>query len=339
MVTGATTRASGPDTAVAALAQLAGASLEELQRRYPAEWERTGRGLVAALEARHAAGAAKFLARARAEAAPWQMRVRKSGGNDRVAQAALPVLVRERMAQLAIRQAVEGATAVRAAGNHVTGDPAAGTLVPRSLRFGRWSGTLVQGLLFRQRLDRKPVSMGWFRALWPLVTEKALLMPLVEPKGIYCFYSRPLLTGLARLIHETGPGPAIEIAAGDGTLSRFLAAAGTPVQATDDHSWSHSIDFPSDVARLDAEAALARHAPRVVICSWPPPGNSFERRVFRTASVDRYIVLTTRHRFAAGNWAAYADAQAAFDRRVDESLSPLVLPPEIDPVVLVFDRR
>jgi hypothetical protein len=28
-----------------------------------------------------------------------------------------------------------------------------------------------------------------------------------------------------------------------------------------------------------------------------------------------------------------------FDRRADDRLSALVLPPEIDPVVLIFDRR
>jgi hypothetical protein len=319
------------------IADIGTASLAELKARYPEQWELTGRALVTALEARHAAGAAKFLARTRAEAVPWRLRVKKSGGNPQVVQAALPALVRERMSQLAVRQAVDSAVAVRASG----GDGARGRTgtSPRSLRFGLWSGTLVQRLFFRRGLERKPVAMGWFRLLWPLVTEKALLLPLCEPKGIYCFYARPLLDGLGALIRDVGPGLALEIAAGDGTLSRFLTAAGTPVQASDDHSWSHSIAFPSEVERLDAATALSRHAPRVVICSWPPPGNGFERFVFRTPSVARYIVITTRHRFAAGSWAAYDDAQVAFDRRSDDRLSQLVLPPEIDPVVLVFDRR
>ena len=58
-------------------------------------------------------------------------------------------------------------------------------------------------------------------------------MPLVQPKGIYCFYSKPLIQDLAALI---GQRSCIEIAAGDGTLSRFLAAKGVDLTATDDHS-------------------------------------------------------------------------------------------------------
>jgi hypothetical protein len=323
---------SGGSGAVAELAALESAGLDALKERYPEDWTLTGQALVAALEARHADGAAQFLARARAEAAPWQARLRKSGGDPRVAERALRSLVRDRMARLAVKEAVDGALAALAGGP--SGAP------PTSLRFGRWSGSLVQALFFRRGLQRKPVSLRWFRALWPLVTQKAALMPLVEPHGIYCFYSRPLIAGLRRLIDEVTDeaGSALEIAAGDGTLSRFLRAAGAEIHATDDQSWSHRIAFPADVARLDAESALEHHSPRVVICSWPPPGNGFERRVFRIASVRRYVVLTTRHRFAAGDWSAYDDAPG-FDRRVDDRLSPLILPPHIDPQVLIFDRR
>jgi hypothetical protein len=328
---------SGVAGTMTEVAEVATASLEQLKARYPEHWEQTGSALVAAIQARHAAGAAAFLARARAEAAPWRQRMSQSGQNARVLQAALPALVRERMSLLAVKEVVEGAAAVRASGQD--GAAARAGLPARRLRFGLWSGALIQRLFFRAGLERKPVSMSWFKLVWPLVTEKALLMPLCQPQGIYCFYSRPLIGGLAALIQEIGPGPTLEIAAGDGTLARFLTRAGTPVQASDDQSWSHSIVFPADVERLDAETALGRHSPRVVLCSWPPPGNRFERRVFRTVSVQRYIVLTTRHRFAAGDWSAYADAQAGFDRRVDERLSKLVLPPEVDPVVLVFDRR
>jgi hypothetical protein len=325
-------KARAQQSGEARLGELGTASLEELKAAYPEEWERTGRALVEALAPGKAVGAAQFLARTRAEAAPWRARLGSSGQNPRVIAAALPVLVRERMAQLAVKEVVDGVAAVRASGR------TSSDLVPQTLRFGRWSGTLVQALLFRRGLERKPVSLAWFRALWPLVTQKALLMPLCEPKGIYCFYSRPLLAGLARLVREV-PGPALEIAAGDGTLARFLTGAGATVHATDDHSWSHAISFPAEVERVEASAALQRHSPAVVLCSWPPAGNGFERRVFRTPSVRRYIVLTTRHRFAAGNWPAYDEAAASFDRRLDEPLSRLVLPPEIDPAVLVFDRR
>ena len=36
--------------------------------------------------------------------------------------------------------------------------------------------------------------------------------------------------------------------------------------------------------------------------AFPPPNNTFERVVFQTPTVQMYVVLTTRHRFAAGDW-------------------------------------
>ena len=160
-------------------------------------------------------------------------------------------------------------------------------------------------------------------------------MPLVQERGIYCFCSRELVAALARLL---GPLPCVELAAGDGTLSRFLRAAGVEITATDDQSWGHRVTYPADVVKLEARRALAELSPRAVICSWPPPGNAFERRVFTTPSVELYVVIGSRHRFATGDRASY-DRQDRFTGGPEEALSRLVLPPEIDPAVLVFRRR
>jgi len=157
----------------------------------------------------------------------------------------------------------------------------------------------------------------------------------VNPKGIYAFYSKELVAALAGIIADR---PALEIAAGDGCLSRFLRAAGVTITATDDHSWARSINYPDDVERLDADSALARYRPRVVLCSYPPPKNAFEAAVLASDFVESYVVITTRHRFAAGNWAAY-DEQTVFDMTADAELSPLILPPEVDPLLLVFRRK
>ncbi len=129
----------------------------------------------------------------------------------------------------------------------------------------------------------------------------------------------------------------LELAAGDGTLSRLLAAAGVQVQATDDFSWSHVLAYPPSVEKLEATAALKAHPSPVVLCSFPPPGNGFERAVFASRQVELYLVVTTRHRFAAGDWEAYTRAPG-WTGRLDEALSRLVLPPELDPAVLVFER-
>lgn len=203
------------------------------------------------------------------------------------------------------------------------------------VRFNLVNGYVAQKLLFESDLRRKPVSLRRFRLLWPLLWQRKLLMPLVGPKGIYCFYSRKLIRELADLI---GDRTCLEIAAGDGTLSRFLADAGVDVVATDDRSWSHTITFPEEVVDQDAREALRTHRPQVVLCSWPPAGNPFEREVFATPGVELYIVIASRHRFASGNWADY-ESQAGFDFEESARLSAYVLPPEVEGAVFLFTAR
>jgi hypothetical protein len=77
--------------------------------------------------------------------------------------------------------------------------------------------------------------------------------------------------------------------------------------------------------------------PEVVLCSWPPAGNPFERWVFATPSVKTYIMIGSRHEFAAGNWTDYR-RQTAFAFAERPELSRLVLPPELDGAVHVFQR-
>ena len=296
------------------------ASLDALIERFPQEWEIVGKNLVEATASHRPKDIEAFVLRAREEAAPWHTRVRKSPGNPKVLASALPSIVRARMAFLAAQRAVQAAALGGASGRG---------------RFGLWSGFLVQKLFFAKGLVRKPVSMPAFRRYWPWVTQKRLLMPLVEPRGIYAFYSQELIRELAERI---GGRACLEIAAGDGTLTRFLADAGVTIQATDDRSWSRAIQFPSHVEQMDASKALARYQPKVVLCAFPPPRNTFEREVFRTPSVEVYVVLTTRHQFAAGDWAAY-DGQPDFLLHADPALDSLLLPPMIDPCVLVFERK
>jgi hypothetical protein len=301
-------------------AGLEGLGLEELMARFPEAWERIGKALVTAVECGQAEAVAELVERARTAAIPWRARLASSRGNPKVLEAALPHLAAERMALLAVQR-----TALAAASGEARG----------TFRLSWWSGTLVQRLLFARDLTRKPVSLRAFRLLWPLVGQRRRVMPLVQQRGIYCFYSRELVRELARLVAGRR---ALEIAAGDGTLARFLRAEGCAVAATDDQSWGRRIAYPSDVERLDARAALERHRPEVVLCSWPPPDNRFEQQVFATPSVQLYLVVASRHRFAAGAWRAY-EAQRAFLGAVDEPLSRLVLPPEADPAVLVFRRK
>jgi hypothetical protein len=302
------------------LARIEGAPLDWLMENFPEEWEAVGKGLVEATATKRPEALEAFVRAAKDAAHPYEQRVQNSGKNPQVLATAMPFLVRKRMAILSAQRALQAA----AMGSS-----------PGRKRFGMWSGFLVQRLFFSRGLVRKPVSMRQFRRLWPLVTQKRLLMPLVQPRGMYAFYSQELVAALARLCDGR---PALEIAAGDGCLSTFLQAAGVEIRATDDHSWTQNIRYPESVEKLDAAAALERYQPKVVVCSYPPPKNTFEQTIFKTSSVELYVVVTTKHRFAAGDWQAY-EAQTTFEMTADPELSRLILPPEIDPLLLVFRRR
>ena len=203
-----------------------------------------------------------------------------------------------------------------------------------SVRFGLLNGWLLQRVFFEKGLRRQPVSMWAYEVAWRIAWQRRRLMLLVRPKGIYCFYSRRFIQAVGRLADGR---EVLEIAAGDGTLSRFLRGEGLRVRATDDHSWASSIDYGDDVERSDARAALRKYTPRVVVCSWPPPGNSFERAVFETPSVETYVVIDSVTNGGAGDWRAY-EAQQSFEMHHDKSLSDLVLPRGANRV-LVFQRR
>jgi hypothetical protein len=301
------------------LARLEKAGLEELIDRYPREWEEVGRELTASLSAGRIDQLNDLALKAAAAAEQWQGRLQREAKNPRLIRQALSQLGRSRLWLLALDQCALAAATGQTSGK---------------IRFNFLDGLLVQKLLFRQGLERKPTSLGFFRLVWPLIRQKRLLMPLVQSRGIFCFYSKKLIQEMAALIAGRS---CLEIAAGDGTLSRFLTEAGVPVRATDDCSWRHVIAFPDRVEKMEAGAALQHYRPQAVICSWPPPGNPFEQQVFSTPSVELYLVIGSRHAFASGNRQAYA-SRRNFELEISPRLSRYVLPPELDSSVLIFRR-
>ncbi len=61
--------------------------------------------------------------------------------------------------------------------------------------------------------------------------------------------------------------------------------------------------------------------------------------MFEEPSVERYIVIGNRQTAGWGDQAAYARAaDLGFTRRDAPELARLVLPPEIEPLVAVFER-
>ena len=294
--------------------------LHELMERHPAEWEQVGPKLVSSLEGGGVHSLKGFAAEAKSLEKTWTDRLRNNGNHQKTLQAALPFLIRSRMSLLAVDKCLFSAATGMNEG---------------PVRFNLFNGYVMQKLLFRQDLIRKPVSFGWFRFWWKFNTQKRFLMPLVQKKGIYCFYSKALIKKLVEMI---GHQFCLEIAAGDGTLFRFLAEKGVNITATDNQSWRHAIDYPNDVRNMEAKRALQHYQPQVVVCSWPPPANQFERHVFSTKSVQLYVVIGSRYKFASGNWEDYAK-QGNFNYEINSELSALVVPPELESAVLIFRRK
>ncbi len=293
-------------------------SLDELCARYPQEWA-TVQTDISAIVARGLAEELKvYLERLSSLEKP------ASGKRlPNMQAAALSQYVRSRMAHESVKKLCLSTLV-------------ADTNIKKGkLRFNMFNGYIAQKLLFSSGLERKPVSLFWFRLLWPLVWQKKWLMPLVQPKGIYCFYSRALIKALAGMIANKS---CLEIGAGDGTLTRFLKEQGVQLSATDNHGWSTAVQYPAWVEKLGAREALVAYAPEVVICSWPPAQNDFERHMFNTPSVQLYIVIGSRHQFAFGNWKDYQQ-QSAFTLEEDKALGAMLVPPELESAVYVFRRR
>lgn len=295
--------------------------LTELRRDYPDLWEETLTWMAENIgQSRNPATWRAPLKQLQDRTAAWLQRAEKSGYEPHTLSQAFPHLVRLHMT----RQALESYCL------QVLNPPQNGVI-----RFRFWNGFILQKLLFRRGFERKPVSMRAFRFWWPLIGQQSLLMLFAQKQGIYCFYSRQLIQRLKALIGDLS---CVEIAAGDGTLARFLTAAGTPVRATDNGAWEGIVNYPAEVERLDAREALATYRPQAVLCSWPPPCNHFEAAVFETPSVSLYIVIGSRHEYATGNWQVYARA-SQFTREPHPELAALVLPPDQANEVFVFRRR
>jgi hypothetical protein len=293
---------------------------EELCTEFPQEWVSVQQDLQKIYSEGNAVDLQSYLSRLSKPGALTVSDFQRGHADGNGAEAKLSQVIRFRLAHYAVkRHNISAATGIDKG----------------KVRFNLLNGYVSQKLLFSEGLQRKPVSMFWFNLLWPLIWQKKFLMPLVQPEGIYCFYSRQLIVELAGMI---GSRKCIEIAAGDGTLTRFLAGEGVQITATDDHSWGHAVKYPESVICRDAKEALNIYAPEVVLCSWPPANNKFEKQVFRTKSVQMYVVIGSRHQFAAGNWSDYK-SQTTFAMEEESRLSRLVLPPELNSAVYIFRRN
>ncbi len=293
--------------------------LNELIQKFPHAWESVKAEILPAMENKNFDDLKASEVKAHAVLKSWDKRIKQSHNNPQILALANLPRVESRMKILCIQDIYE--TLLR---RSIEGDK------PLSFK-NRWISNF---LFFVTDLKRKPVSLNFFKCLWPFVSQKGRVLSLVNEVGIYGFFSSKFIDELIKLI---GVETALEIAAGDGTLTRFLHERGVPVVATDDYSWKARIKIPEFVEKIDAVNALRKHPSKVVLCSWPPPDNSFEKEVFKNPSVELYILITSRHQYAAGNWSAYKN-QNNFLMTYDAKLSALIVPKECDSAVYLFKR-
>ena len=150
-------------------------SLSSLREAFPDLWKEVESDFASIVQARDHARLHRLLYPFERSADP---KARKAAIAPRDKAELVKTLVKQRMLALAV------AEAGRAIASGTSG----------KLKLNLWNGLIIQKLFFEKELERKPVSSIWFKLLWPLVGQKRLLMPLVEPKGIYGFYSRGFVT-------------------------------------------------------------------------------------------------------------------------------------------------
>ncbi len=144
----------------------------------------------------------------------------------------------------------------------------------------------------------------------------------LDPRGpLYLLPTRELVRGLAARIRELGARRVLEVAAGDGFLSRALrrVAPELDVVASDSGAWVdprarmngrerrrlRGVEVPGvrlgpEVLRLDAPAAIRRIRPDLVLASWLPPGQMLDRLI--RAPVRYVLEIGAKGGVTPGSW-------------------------------------
>lgn len=294
---------------------LKGLTLKQLSDRHPAVWQ----DVAAGLKERVSGGRADQLLAWRQGALSDLQNARRIGNFDNP-EIAVSV-VKAQMTLLAIEQFCD-------------------VLSGRAGVKPRLRDVMAMNLLLLARLKSGHVfSAEGFDRVWSWIKDPIWAASELQRQGVWSVPTQDLSEKMAGLCQGRR---VLELGAGNGLLCHSLKRQGVDITAVDDESWSlggKSIRARGvEVLRMDATQALKQFSPEVVICSWAPVGNSFERDIFRTKSVQTYLAILSRHSFASGNWGAYKD-QKAFNCSTSEPLNSLIRPIEIEQQLLIFRRN
>lgn len=296
-----------------------GLEIEALMSSYPDIWEHVKESVKSAVNVQDVQHINELITKADASAQYWHALVKKEQGTTRIKTEALPHLVRSRMIHLSIQKILTAS---------LTGSK---DTVPQS----RFDKILCNSLFYIPYSKHDPVNETKFRLLWPFMRNKNVAIAVAKRLGFYSFFTNRILDYLAPIcLGKT----VLEIAAGSGILTLLLNKRGVDCVATDDFSWNHAVRYGHHVLDLSAKTALKKIQPEVVLCSWPPPENSFERFVFACESVQEYFVIGSAYEFATGARTTYLSQTEFHSHRVGRPEKMLV-PPELSGEIFRFTRK
>lgn len=188
-------------------------------------------------------------------------------------------------------------------------------------------------------LSGAPFNAAQFDRRWMQISDPTWAAGELQRSGIWSVPTKEMLQQMALLC---GGRKTLELGAGSGVLYAGLKAEGVDISSVDDGSWQNGDLSPRarkyGVQKIDASQALRSYSPEIVVCSWPPPANQFEIDVFRTQSVQMYLVILSKQPFASGNWSAYKN-QNCFECTTNAGLNSLLRPVEAEQQLLIFRRR
>jgi hypothetical protein len=177
-----------------------------------------------------------------------------------------------------------------------------------------------------------------FDLAWRLIANKGAAVGAIQRSG---FWFIPTPEFCDRVAEYAQKRPILEIGCGRGLLTSALHQRGQAILGVDDLSWDLAKKPIASACTLiknqTAASSLASLKPSVVICAWPPPDNTFEENIFSTPSVQLYLTIVSKHRFASGNWRVYLE-QKNFSCTTSEPLNSLLRPLEASQQLFIFRR-
>lgn len=182
--------------------------------------------------------------------------------------------------------------------------------------------TLARLLWTRSGARRMPGTAALDAALADLRRGELFRICELDARGpLYLLPTREFVRALAARIRAIGARRVLEVAAGDGFLSRLLRKAAPEIEviASDSFAWIDprarmnacekrelagkqvpGVRPGPEVLRLDALSAIRRTRPHLVLASWLPPGTLLERLI--RAPVRHVLEIGAKDGVTPGAW-------------------------------------